>query len=60
MKVMQEYNIPIQYEVGEQLAISLPALFLSMLEVHHLLFSSYVLKMQLLHLTATHQNVTVH
>lgn len=36
MKVMQEY-IPIQYEVGKQLATSLPALFLLILEVHHLL-----------------------
>lgn len=36
MKVMQEY-IPIQYEVGKQLATSLPALILLILEVHHLL-----------------------
>lgn len=36
MKVMQEY-IPIQYEVGKQLATALPALFLLILEVHRLL-----------------------
>lgn len=43
MKVMQEY-IPIQYEVGKQLATSLPALFLLILEVHYLLSAVQLLK----------------